>query len=225
MMKGRKDDIFVAFLDIEKASDRVNRKKLFEVIRCYGENLVNRIEIIYDGSMVKFKLENLTTGWCNSYYGVRQGCLLSSLLFNIYVMELGKVINNCVHGVNYAAMGKDGVMESKSKAGLLYADDVCLIASSEKDKKVIMEGWKTMIVRKLIYGCGALAWYQRECEDLKVIKNGFWQMAMGSRKCTNELMRGESGWSSFAERDMKGIVDWLLRIGYEVWYLILKEHA
>ena len=28
-------------------------------------------------------------------------------------------------------------------------------------------------------------------------------------------MRGESGWSSFAERDVKGMVDWLLRIVYE----------
>ena len=25
------------------------------------------------------------------------------------------------------------------------------------------EGWKTMIVSKLMYGFGALAWYQREC--------------------------------------------------------------
>ena len=28
-------------------------------------------------------------------------------------------------------------------------------------------------------------------------------------------MRGESGWISFAEREVKGIVDWLLSIVYE----------
>ena len=28
-------------------------------------------------------------------------------------------------------------------------------------------------------------------------------------------MRGESRWSSFAEREAKGMVDWLLRIVYE----------
>ena len=33
MVKGRKEEIFVAFLDMEKAYDRVNRKKLFEVMR------------------------------------------------------------------------------------------------------------------------------------------------------------------------------------------------
>ena len=36
MVKGRKEEIFVAFLDMEKAYDQVNRKKLHEVMRCYG---------------------------------------------------------------------------------------------------------------------------------------------------------------------------------------------
>ena len=43
------------------------------------------------------------------------------------------MISNCVHGVKYAVVGKDDVMEWKSQAGLLYADDVCLMANSEKD--------------------------------------------------------------------------------------------
>ena len=36
-------------------------------------------------------------------------------------------------------VGKDGGREWKSQAGLLYADDVCLMANSEEDMKVIME--------------------------------------------------------------------------------------
>ena len=91
----------------------MTRKKLFEVMRCYGvhDKLVRLIERIYDGSMVKFELENVTTGWCKSDSGVRQGCHLSPLLFNVYARELGKVTRNCVHGVKYAVVGKDGVME------------------------------------------------------------------------------------------------------------------
>ena len=49
------------------------------------------------------------------------------------------MISNCVHGVKYAVVGKDCVMEWKSQAGLLYADDVCLMANSEEDMKVIMK--------------------------------------------------------------------------------------
>ena len=58
MVKGRKEEIFVAFLDMEKAYDRVNRKKLLEVMRCYGvhETLVRLIERICDGSMVNWRM-------------------------------------------------------------------------------------------------------------------------------------------------------------------------
>ena len=47
----------------------------------------------------------------------------SPLLFNIYLRELGKVISNCVDGVKYAVVAKERVMEWKSQAGLLYADN------------------------------------------------------------------------------------------------------
>ena len=33
------------------------------------------------------------------------------------------------------------------------------------------EGWKAIIVSKMIYGCGAVAWYQCECDDLGVMQN------------------------------------------------------
>ena len=77
------------------------------------------------------------------------------------------------------------------------------------------EGWKTMIVSKLMYGCGALAWYQRECDDLEVIQNGLVRWLLEVGKVRNELVRGDSGCSSFAERDVKCSVDWLLRLVYE----------
>ena len=55
------------------------------------------------------------------------------------------------------------------------------------------EGWKTVIVSKLMYGCRALARYQRECDDLEVIQNGFgrWLWEVGNVR--NGLVRGESG--------------------------------
>ena len=77
------------------------------------------------------------------------------------------------------------------------------------------EGWKTMIVNKLMCGCGALAWYKREWYALEVIQNGFGRWLWEVGKVRNELVRGESGWSSLAEREVKCIVDWLLMIVYE----------
>ena len=87
MVKVRKECLMVAFIDMENAYDIVNRKNLFEVMRGYGVQgiLVDVIERIYDGSMLKFEKESIMTGWCKNDSGVRRGCPLSPLLFNIYV--------------------------------------------------------------------------------------------------------------------------------------------
>ena len=73
------------------------------------------------------------TGWCKSDSGVRQGCLLSPLLFNIYVRKLDMKVAQCEHGLKYLMVDRDGITVEKSQAGFLYADDVCLIASNEHD--------------------------------------------------------------------------------------------
>ena len=49
------------------------------------------------------------------------------------------MISNCVHGVKYAVVGKVGVTEWKSQAGLIDVDDVCMMANSEEDMNVIIE--------------------------------------------------------------------------------------
>ena len=61
--------------------------------------------------MGNIELADITTVSCKSDSGVRQGCPLSALLFNIYVRELGKIISNCVHGIKYAVVEKDGSQE------------------------------------------------------------------------------------------------------------------
>ena len=40
------------------------------------------------------------------------------------------------------------------------------------------------------------------------------------------LVRGDSGWNSIAERDGKGMVNWLLRIVYEerIWKWSVSRH-
>ena len=116
MAKVRKDCLFEAFNDMEKAYDRVNRKKLFDVIRGYGvqEILVDVIERIYSGSMIKFELESIMTACCKSASGVRQGCPLSPLLLTIYVRELGMKIAQCIQGFKYLMVNKDGVIEEES---------------------------------------------------------------------------------------------------------------
>ena len=79
-------------------------------MRSYGvqEKLVDVIERIYSGGMVKLKLEGIMTGWCKRDFGVRQGCPLSPLLFNIYVRELGMNVAHCKDGFKYLMVDWDG---------------------------------------------------------------------------------------------------------------------
>ena len=136
--KVRKEFLFVAFIDMEKSYNRVDRRKLFEVMRGYGvqEILVDVIEGIYNGSMIKFEMESIMTGWCKSDSGVRQGCPLSPLLFNIYVIELGMKVSACKQGFKYMVVNKDGLIEKKCQTGFLYAVDVCLMESNEQGMKI-----------------------------------------------------------------------------------------
>ena len=88
---------------------------------------------ILNGSMIKFEVENIITGWCKCESGVRQGCPLSPLLLNIYVRELGIKVSACKQCFKDLVVNKDGVIEKKRQAVFLYADDVCLMASNKQD--------------------------------------------------------------------------------------------
>ena len=100
MSRERDERLFVAFVDMEKAYDGVNRRKLLEVMRSYGihEKLVNVIERVYKDNKVKFELGDVVTKWCVSDSGVRLGCPMSSIVFNLYVRELGECITKCKNG-------------------------------------------------------------------------------------------------------------------------------
>ena len=77
------------------------------------------------------------------------------------------------------------------------------------------EGWKSMVVNKMMYGCGALAWNQHECDDLEVRQNGMGRWLWDVGNVRNELIRGETGWSTFEEREAKAMVKWMLRVVFE----------
>ena len=147
MAAARGEELYIAFIDMEKAYDRVNRKKLFEVLRMYGvdEMIVSLIERVYEDNLVKFELGSYQTAWCDSNSGVRQGCPLSSLLFNIYLRELGHCIANCKHGFIYKVLENDGTLSEKCQAGFMYADDICLTASTKESLELVFDSIESCI--------------------------------------------------------------------------------
>ena len=79
----------MAFIDMGHAYDRVDIRKLFEVMRGYGVHgiLVDVIKRIYNGSMIKFEMGIVMNGWCKSDSGVRQAgvSLISVIIQHIVV--------------------------------------------------------------------------------------------------------------------------------------------
>ena len=60
------------------------------------------------------------------------------------------------------------MVDANRVVGMLKYTDV----RSRSKYVVDRGGWKRVVVNRLMYGCGALAWYQHECDDLEVSHNG-----------------------------------------------------
>ena len=93
---------FAAFLDMEKAFDRVNRDLLLLRLLEYGidRKLYNSIKNMYDDNKSSILLNNLSTDWFNVPSGVRQGETLSPILFSLFINELAVGVKNLNLGID-----------------------------------------------------------------------------------------------------------------------------
>ena len=79
-------DLFHNFMDFKKAFDRVWHKGLWKVLRSFSteEGLIQAIQLLCENSSSAV-LWNCQLGKVfKTTVGVRQGCLLSSILFNVF---------------------------------------------------------------------------------------------------------------------------------------------
>ena len=81
----------MGFRDLEKADDRVNREALWKVLRKYdgGGKLLNGIKSIYVSSLACARVKGDESECFRINSGVRQGCIMSPWLFNIYIWTQG----------------------------------------------------------------------------------------------------------------------------------------
>ena len=69
-------------------------------------------------------------------------------------------VSACKQGFKYMVVNKDWLIEKKSQAGFLYADDVCLMASNEQNLQMIFDNISGCIN---IYGMKVSEKNQRWC--------------------------------------------------------------
>ena len=78
----------ICFIDLAKAYDSVDRVLLWEVLARFGvpPRMIKVIRMFHDGMMARVQLDDGDfSAWFNVCQGLRQGCVLSPLLFNIFL--------------------------------------------------------------------------------------------------------------------------------------------
>ena len=126
----------MGFISLDKAYDRVNREALWQLLRMYDVSgkLLSGIKSMCAESSACVKVKEGEIEQFRIDSGVRQGCIMSPWLFNVYLdeemkevkMEMGR------RGVSFLEDGREWRL-----IGLLYADDMVLCDESEEDLKCI----------------------------------------------------------------------------------------
>ena len=121
---GKQRDLFICYIDYVKAFDCVKHDKLMELIgrlEIDGKDL-RLIQNLYYNQKAAIRINGELSDWVDIQKGVRQGCVLSPDLFNLYSEEALSKIRMC-----------DGVdLEGTNYNNLRYADDTALIADSNE---------------------------------------------------------------------------------------------
>ena len=79
-------NIYFCFIDYAKAIDCVDHNKLWKILKEMGipDYLICLLRNLFAGQEATVRTGHGTTDWFHTGKGVRQGCILSPCLFNLY---------------------------------------------------------------------------------------------------------------------------------------------
>ena len=127
MEKGRElqKNIYFCFIDYAKAFDCVDHNKLWKILKEMEipDHLTCLLRNMYAGQEATVRSGHGTTDWFQIGTGVRQVCILSSCLFNLYAEF---IMRNA--GLEEAQAGIK--IAGRNINNLRYADDTTLMAES-----------------------------------------------------------------------------------------------
>ena len=121
--------VYACFIDFKKAFDSVcHQGMLFKLLQNkIGGKVYDIIKSMYSRSKCYIKLGAKRTGYFEYTRGVTQGCILSPLLFNLYLNELPNLIKDST------SLTDPFILPKGTKLGtLLYADDLILLSKSKQ---------------------------------------------------------------------------------------------
>ena len=120
-----KQDTYICFIDFKKAFDRVEHDILIDILnkKAIPANEIRIIKKIYENQIGFMKDDSEKQYPIHIKRGVRQGCILSPILFNTYAEETFKLMDENL-GIPLA--------DGRRICRISYADDTVLLSETEK---------------------------------------------------------------------------------------------
>ena len=127
-------NIYFCFIDYAKAFDYVYHNKLWKILQEMGipDHLICLLRNLYADQEATVRTRHGTREWFQIGKGVRQGCILSPCLFNLYAEH---IMRNA--GLDEAQAGIK--IARRNINNLRNADDTTLMAESEELKSLLMK--------------------------------------------------------------------------------------
>ena len=117
--------LYICLIDYTKAFDRAKHDLLFEILSKAGvpDKKINIIKHLYLQQKATVRYENETSEEITIKRGVRQCCILSPCLFNIYTEYLIREALEDGKGIN---------INGQNITNIRYTDDTIILAESEQ---------------------------------------------------------------------------------------------
>lgn len=133
------EKIYALFIDLKAAFDKVNRSKLWEILeeKEVSNGLIWRLKKIYEDTKATIRTKKGLSRGFRIDKGVRQGCVLSPILFNLYIADLDSALEK--RGIGGVALGTDRIWS------LAYADDIILLAKNKEAMEDMMQTLKRFL--------------------------------------------------------------------------------
>nr|AYE92701.1 endonuclease-reverse transcriptase [Penaeus japonicus] len=173
-MREKQRNLVMCFIDYSKAFDCVDHDLLWLYLREMGAplHIIQLLKSLYKDQEACVRTDSGETPWFEIGKGVRQGCILSPTLFNLYSeMIMRKALEDTEEG---AKIG--GLVVSN----LRYADDTTLLAESEADLEKMLKrvqeesrkaGLSLNIQKTKIMATAAIDSFAVNGEDVEIVES------------------------------------------------------
>ena len=111
-----------------------------------GGNLLKAVQSFYSESRACVKGESGVSEWFDVRVGLRQGCVMSPWLFNMYMDGVVREVNARVQERGVEMIGQEGNVWEVNQ--LLYADDTVLIGDSKESLQRLLNEFNNVCERR-----------------------------------------------------------------------------